>query len=90
MIRYTPNIILGKTLDEWDDIYHVTPNNDLYDHIDVVGDVECPCMPDYQEENNCLIVVHNSFDGREESEGGDTAENYKRIKDLRNLFEGKK
>ena len=58
------------------DIFHVYPKNDLQDHnlshyldgvIPIEGSRYCPCKcnPECKQENNSLIIVHNSFDGRE-------------------------
>lgn len=57
------------------DIYHVHPVSDTEDHIlkcdfMVAEGVHvvycmCKCNPTFKEENSSLIVVHNSFDGRE-------------------------
>jgi len=47
---------------------HVNPINDLHEHIieTVDGVCSCPCQPKYTEsEDGELIVIHNSFDGRE-------------------------
>ena len=55
-----------------DSTYHVFPTNDLKEHLlkafyPVVGDPYCPCEcnPRLQVEENGLIFIHNSFDGRE-------------------------
>lgn len=46
-------------------IKHFIPVNDTHDHMDA----DCPCHPEPDEE--CPeIMVHNSFDGREEFEAG--------------------
>ena len=54
---------------------HVYPVNDLREHnLDCIFPVigppycECACLPEYTEEGESLIVVHNSFDGRENFE----------------------
>ena len=41
---------------------HVTPINDLEEHEE---SSTCKCQPSVIEENGELIIVHNSFDGRE-------------------------
>ena len=41
---------------------NVTPTNDLKEHID---DTTCWCNPEVILENNEMIVIHNSMDGRE-------------------------
>lgn len=44
-------------------IYHVTPINDIDTHEEATC---CKCFPKVEElENGDLMVVHNSFDGRE-------------------------
>lgn len=44
-------------------IYHVHPVNDIEPH-DLTGS-QCKCEPKILEEYGHMIVVHNSFDGRE-------------------------
>jgi len=39
---------------------HVIPLNDKIDH---TCDDQCPCMPRKVEDG--MVIVHNSFDGRE-------------------------
>lgn len=53
-------------------IQHVYPINDIGKHIfccekQIIGlpICRCKCSPTYKEENGSLIVIHNSFDGRE-------------------------
>lgn len=56
-------------------IYHVHPEGDLESHIlkcdiNVTNEIPipiclCTCSPTFKEENGSLIVIHNSFDGRE-------------------------
>lgn len=54
-------------------IQHVYPVDDLQEHdlschpvLNWTGALcFCPCNPTYQSEGEGLIVVHNSFDGRE-------------------------
>ncbi len=55
-----------------DKIYHVYPKNDLRKHIlvsefPIVGKVHCscPCEPDWKQQGDSVIIIHNSFDGRE-------------------------
>jgi len=43
-------------------MWNITPNNDLLPHTD---DSTCPCHPKVIYENGEMIVIHNSFDGRE-------------------------
>lgn len=45
--------------------YHVLPTNDLKEHTE---DTTCECKPRVIFENGEMIVVHNSFDGREHVE----------------------
>jgi len=55
--------------------YHVYPVNDLEEHdteeTPLFPDKEtglycrCKCKPSESWENGCLLIVHNSFDGRE-------------------------
>lgn len=46
---------------------HVFPVNDLKDH-DIEG-TQCTCIPKVIIEPDCdIIVMHNSFDGREKDE----------------------
>lgn len=44
---------------------HVTPNNDLQEHVHTP---ECWCQPDWHEDGE--VWVHNSKDRREEFEQG--------------------
>lgn len=54
-------------------IWHVLPVADIKDHIGITvedkdGEIEspCECKPRIEVlENGAIIVVHNSFDGRE-------------------------
>lgn len=55
--------------------YHVYPRNDLEEHYlecvyPQIGHPYCPCKcnPVFKEEDNTIIIVHNSFDGRENFE----------------------
>jgi len=46
-----------------DMIYHILPVNDLKDHIDKST---CECIPTVKViETGDMIVIHNSYDGRE-------------------------
>lgn len=45
--------------------YHVLPVNDLKEHTE---DTICECRPKVIFENGNMIVIHNSFDGREYKE----------------------
>lgn len=55
-----------------DKIYHVYPRNDLHEHTlkcnyPPIGNplCECDCEPDWKQDGDSVIIVHNSFDGRE-------------------------
>lgn len=55
-----------------DKVYHVYPVQDLDSHyLECVYPAEgypycpCKCNPEWKEENDSLLIVHNSFDGRE-------------------------
>jgi hypothetical protein len=45
------------------DIMHVIPNNDLREHTE--DGLVCGCNPEVQVRDDCYIVVHNAYDGRE-------------------------
>ena len=45
------------------EIFHIYPENDLKPH-DINGNT-CPCNPETQACENGILVVHNSWDGRE-------------------------
>lgn len=58
-------------------VYHVYPTNDLEEHYlecvyPAIGHPYCPCKcnPEFKEEGDALLIVHNSFDGREVFEEG--------------------
>ena len=52
-------------------VWHVTPINDLKPHIEAV---DCPCNPKIEiQDNDGLVVVHKSYDGRELKEQNVTA-----------------
>lgn len=42
--------------------YHILPIDDLEEHEE---STTCKCKPDVQYEDGNMIIVHNSFDGRE-------------------------
>lgn len=44
------------------DVWHILPENDLYEHED---SAECQCLPRSTVEGDEVIVVHNAFDSRE-------------------------
>ena len=53
-------------------VFHVYPVNDLEEHYlecvyPAIGHPYCPCKcnPEFKEEGDGLLIVHNSFDGRE-------------------------
>lgn len=48
-------------------IYHVIPENDSRPHIEKST---CECVPEMREmkETGDMLIIHNSFDGREISE----------------------
>lgn len=49
-------------------IYHVYPLNDIKEHI-TEATKDCDCNPEIQyQDNGNIIVVHTSFDGRENFE----------------------
>lgn len=48
------------------DDLHVVPVNDLLEHN--TDSVECWCDPTIEVDGAILIVIHNSFDGREDDE----------------------
>jgi len=55
-----------------DTVFHVHPLNDLEEHYlecvyPPVGHPYCPCVckPEFKEVEDALLIVHNSFDGRE-------------------------
>lgn len=54
------------------DAYHVYPVNDEHGHYlervyPSIGMPYCPCecSPKWKEESGSIVIVHNSFDGRE-------------------------
>ncbi|MEO7047626.1 MAG: hypothetical protein ABI091_20170 [Ferruginibacter sp.] len=46
---------------DWE-IFYVLPVNDIKEHRE---SYICPCLPEIKYESGNMIVVHNSFDGRE-------------------------
>lgn len=55
-----------------DKVFHIYPLNDLEEHFTecvypAIGSPYCPCKcnPEFKEEGESLLIVHNSFDGRE-------------------------
>lgn len=51
----------NNCLHEWE-IFHVHPINDLQKHS--LSHL-CKCNPEIEVENGNLIIVHNSYDGRD-------------------------
>lgn len=43
-------------------MYNITPTKDLKEHVE---DSTCPCHPRVINENGEMIIIHNSYDGRE-------------------------
>jgi len=60
------------------DAFHVNPINDLKEHDlsipNIIPDKEtgkycqCKCLPREEWENDCLIIIHNAYDGRQQLE----------------------
>ncbi len=46
-------------------VFHITPINDLKEHSE---SSMCECRPEVNFENGHMLVVHNSYDGRELTE----------------------
>lgn len=44
-------------------IYHVLPNNDLKQHTE--SGYGCKCAPEIRRDGDGVLVIHNSYDGRE-------------------------
>jgi hypothetical protein len=42
---------------------HVYPKNDLHPHI--LDGTDCPCHPIVRVDGEGLLIIHNSWDGRE-------------------------
>lgn len=52
-------------------IVHVVPLNDLLEHVDTGNGSDCLCVPRIERTTyGAVIVIHNSFDGRENHEHG--------------------
>jgi len=50
-------------MNEEENIWHVTPINDLEEHLE---SSMCKCDPEIKViENGNVVIVHNSFDGKE-------------------------
>ncbi len=54
----------NNCLHEWE-VFHVMPVNDLKEHSE---SHTCCCVPTLKNESGNVIVLHNSFDGRENFE----------------------
>jgi hypothetical protein len=53
------------------EIVHVYPIGDLREHVTIgYPKRQCWCEPEIDEGNGCIVVVHNSLDGREDFETG--------------------
>ncbi len=51
----------NNCLHEWEN-YHVLPINDTKKHIE---SYLCSCKPEIKIEGENMLIIHNSFDGRE-------------------------
>ena len=52
-----------ETITKEIDVYHVIPINDIEEHSEKDG---CKCKPTIEVmKNGNVVIVHNSFDGRE-------------------------
>lgn len=64
-----PNLIDGWSMITIDMntyiVTHIIPNNDSYIHIE---DVSCPCQTTLEFSDPNYLIIHNSFDRREEYE----------------------
>jgi len=47
---------------EWEN-YHVYPVQDIKEHN--IHSFDCPCHPEIKSDSFNMIIIHNSFDGRE-------------------------
>lgn len=54
----------NNCLHEWE-VYHVLPVNDEREHQE---SYQCPCNPVVENEGGNMVIIHNSFDGRENFE----------------------
>lgn len=63
------------------DIYHILPTNDLKIHTEVldistgVNRCNCECKPTVSFEGDNILIIHNSFDGRENFEPDNVVRN---------------
>lgn len=46
--------------------YHITPNEDLREHM--YSGQWCHCLPEIRYKGEVILVMHNSYDGREFTE----------------------
>ena len=49
---------------------HVAPLGDIWEHL--LDGTQCICRPQRENYGHMALITHNSFDGREEFEGGPT------------------
>ena len=61
---YHRGLLDGWLIIERGDGVHVVPNNDIQFHT-IEGNKPCSCKPELWIRNKTLVIVHNSFDGRE-------------------------
>lgn len=59
-------------------VYHILPINDLKEHEE---ETTCECMPSVEFVEGGMIVIHNSFDGRELHEAMTQEEQLNKILD---------
>lgn len=59
--RQMEDMKCNHCLHEWQ-IFHVLPVNDEVEHVE---SYKCPCHPKVDIVEQDIIVIHNSFDGRE-------------------------
>ena len=52
-------------------IWHVSPIDDLREHVTSGAKGQCWCHPRVEEEDSGYVVIHNSMDGREQYEAGE-------------------
>ena len=54
----------GWVVQETKSAIHVSPNDDIKFHI-ISQNNQCSCNPTHDTKYGKLVVIHNSFDGRE-------------------------
>lgn len=59
--------------------FHITPINDLKEHQE---DINCHCKPKSEYINDTLLIIHNSYDGRETLEKAQR----QNLEDLKTLY----